>query len=183
VLNGGDEYPGPRPGMVVHAVGGRYLAMQTVGAPDLFPRLATLLGSPDIRDDVRFATPDGRRAHWPELRARITGWLDTFKTADDAVAALSAARIPCAPVLSPQEVIAHPHLHERRAFTDVAHPARGHVRISAVPFHVDGGALAPAAPAPYRVGEHTRAVLSEVAGYTDARVSDLLAQGVVAEAT
>ena len=183
VLNGGDEYPGPRPGMVVHAVGGRYLAMQTVGAPDLFRRLAALLGPPDIRDDVRFATPDGRRAHWPELRAPITGWLDTFKTADDAVATLSTARIPCAPVLSPQEVIAHPHLHERRAFTDVAHPAQGHVRISAVPFHVDGGALAPAAPAPYRVGEHTRAVLSEVAGYTDARVSDLLAQGVVAEAT
>jgi CoA:oxalate CoA-transferase len=183
VLNGGAEYPGPRPGMVVHAIGSRYLAMQTVGAPDLFPRLATLLGPPDIRTDARFATPDARRAHWPELRARITGWLDTFKTTDDAVAVLSAARIPCAPVLSPHEVISDPHLHARGAFTEVTHPARGHVRINAVPFHVDGHALVPAGPAPYRVGEDTREVLSEVAGYTDARVRELLAHGVVAEAT
>jgi len=183
VLNGGAEYPGPRPGMVVHAIGGRYVAMQTVGAPDLFPRLAALLGPPDIRDDARFATPDARRAHWAALRARITGWLDTFKTADDAVAALSAGRIPCAPVLSPQEVIADPHLHARGAFTEVAHPARGRVRITALPFHVDGHALVPAGPAPYRVGEHTRAVLAEVAGYTDVHVRDLLSQGVVAEPT
>jgi crotonobetainyl-CoA:carnitine CoA-transferase CaiB-like acyl-CoA transferase len=183
VLNGGAAYPGPRPGMVVHAVGGRYLAMQSVGAPDLFPRLAALLGAPDIRDDPRFATPDARRAHWPELRARITAWLDTFKTVDDAVAALSAGRIPCAPVRSPEEVIADPHLHARGAFTEVPHPARGSVRISAVPFHVDGRGLAPAGPAPYRVGEHTRAVLAEVAGYADARVDELLAVGVIAEAS
>ncbi|MEX2148517.1 MAG: CoA transferase [Candidatus Rokuibacteriota bacterium] len=182
VLNGGAEYPGPRPGMVVHAVGGRYLALQTVGAPDLFPRLAALLGPPDIRHDARFTTPDARRAHWPLLRARITGWLDTFKTVEDAVTALSAGRIPCAPVRSPEEVIADPHLQARGAFTDVAHPARGRVRISAVPFHVDGHGLVPAGPPPYRVGEHTRAVLAEVAGYDGARVDELLALGVVAEA-
>jgi CoA:oxalate CoA-transferase len=183
VLNGGAAYPGPRPGMVVHAVGSRYLALQSVGAPDLFPRLAALLGSPDIRDDPRFTTPDARRAHWPELRARITAWLDTFKTVEDAVAALSAGRIPCAPVRSPEEVIADPHLHARGAFTEVTHPARGSVRISAVPFHVDGRGLVPAGPAPYRVGEHTRAVLGEVAGYADARVDELLALRVIAEAS
>jgi hypothetical protein len=33
------------------------------------------------------------------------------------------------------------------------------------------------------VGEHTRAVLAEVAGYADTRVDDLLARGVIAEAS
>jgi crotonobetainyl-CoA:carnitine CoA-transferase CaiB-like acyl-CoA transferase len=183
VLNGGAEYPGPRPGMVVHEVGGRYLALQTVGAPDLFPRLAGLLGPPDIRDDPRFGTPDARRAHWPELRARITGWLDSFKSVEDAVVALAAGRIPCAPVRSPAEVIADPHLHARGAFADVDHPGRGHVRINAVPFHVDGGGLRPAGPAPYRVGEHTRAVLAEVAGYTDTHMDELRGLGVIADAS
>jgi len=86
-------------------------------------------------------------------------------------------------VRSPEEVIADPHLHARGAFTEVTHPARGSVRINAVPFHVDGRGLVPAGPAPYRVGEHTRAVLGEVAGYADARVEELLALGVIAEAS
>jgi crotonobetainyl-CoA:carnitine CoA-transferase CaiB-like acyl-CoA transferase len=183
VLNGGAEYPGPRPGMVVHEVGGRYLALQTVGAPDLFARLAALLGAPDIRDDARFATPEARREHWPQLRGRITAWLDTFKSVDDAVVVLSAGRIPCAPVRSPAEVIADPHLNARGAFAEVAHPARGHVRISAVPVHVDGAGVPPAGPAPYRVGEHTRGVLTEVARYTATQVDELLALGVIAEAS
>src|SRR6266481_9055743 len=36
VLNGGAEYPGPRPGMIVHPIADRYVAVQTVGAPQLW---------------------------------------------------------------------------------------------------------------------------------------------------
>ena len=35
-------------------------------------------------------------------------------------------------VLSPAEVIAHPHLTERQAFPEIEHPGRGKVRITAV---------------------------------------------------
>ena len=50
---------------------------------------------------------------------------------------LTAARVPAAPVLSPAEVVAHPHLEERQAFPEIEHPGRGKVRITAVPFQVD----------------------------------------------
>ena len=179
VLNGGASLAGPRAGMIVHAVRGRYLALQTVGAVQLWPRLLEVMRRPDLAADPRFATPLARREHWTELRAVIVAWLDGFASAEAALDALTAARIPCAPVLSPEEVVSHPHSIERRAFATVPHPARGEVRITSVPFHLDGAAIAPAGPAPYRVGEHTRTVLRDVLGYSEERVDQLQKAGAI----
>ena len=173
MLNAGNEYPGPRPGMIVHGIGGRHVAMQTVGAPQLWSRMVVMMGRPELENDPRFATPAGRRENWVELQPIICGFLDRFKTVEEAVAALTAARVPAATVLSPAEVVAHPHLAERRAFPLIDHPGRGAVRITAVPFHVDHGPVAPRGPAPYRVGEHTRAVLGDVLGYSKERIEEL----------
>ena len=125
------------------------------------------------------ATPRARRDRWPEIRELVGGWLSTFSTVEDAVEALTAARVPSAPVLSPPEVIEHPHLRARDFFAAVPHPGRGSVRVTATPFHVDGRPPGPAGPAPYRVGEHTRAVLAELAGYAAPRIDALVAEGVV----
>ena len=179
VLNGGDALTGPRAGMVVHRIGDRRLAMQTVGARELWPRLVAALGRPELAGDPRFATPLARREHWPELRPYIVEWLDRFESVEAALDALSAARIPCAPVLEPTEVIAHPHLAARGAFPAVAHPARGAVRVTATPFHVDGSPVGPSAAAPYRPGEHTQAVLQEALGYPAARVEELSRLGAI----
>jgi len=179
VLNGGPEYLGPRPGMVIHAIDGRSFAMQTVGAPQLWPRLLETMNRPELARDPRFATPLARREHWAELREIIVAWLETFPTADAAIAGLASARLPAAPVLSPREVIAHPHLAEREFFPDVPHPARGRVGVTGIPFQVDGGRPRPAAGAPYRVGEDTRLVLTEVLGYDNARVESLRKAGAI----
>jgi len=71
ILNAGPEYPGPRPGMIVHGLGGRHVAMQTVGAPQLWARLVAMMDRPDLASDARFATPAGRREHWAELHPII----------------------------------------------------------------------------------------------------------------
>jgi crotonobetainyl-CoA:carnitine CoA-transferase CaiB-like acyl-CoA transferase len=180
VLNGGAVYPGPRAGMVAHTLAGQDFVMQTVGAAQLWPRLLAAMKRPDLADDPRFATPLLRRQHWPALRPIIAEWLDGFGTRDRALAALRAARLPAAPVLAPPEVAAHPHLEARRAFPEVPHPTRGKVRVTATPFHVDGQPLSPAGPAPYRIGEHTRAVLRELLGYPDARIEELARAGTIA---
>jgi crotonobetainyl-CoA:carnitine CoA-transferase CaiB-like acyl-CoA transferase len=93
---------------------------------------------------------------------------------------LIRARVPCAPVLTPAEVVALPHLAEREFFPTVPHAGRGEVRIPRSPFQLDGQPVTPHAGAPYRVGEHTRRVLEEFLGYDRARVDGLLAQGAVA---
>ena len=179
VLNGGAAYPGPRPGMIVHRIGERYLAVQTVGAPELWARLTRTMGRAELATDARFATPAARREHWGELRRIVTGWLDGFAAVDDAIATLRAARVPCAPVLAPAEVAEHPHMAARHAFPAVPHPTRGEVRITATPYHVDHAPVSPAGAAPYRVGEHTHAVLRDVLGYSDERIDELTRQGVI----
>src|SRR5215831_10848731 len=179
MLNAGAEYPGPRPGMIVHGVGGRHVAMQTVGAPQLWPRLVAMMNRPDLETDPRFATPAGRREHWGELAPIICKWLDRFATVEDAVKTLTAARVPASVVLSPAEVVAHPHLKERQAFPEIDHPGRGTVRITAVPFHVDSRPVKPQGGAPYRVGEHTRAVLGEILGYSRERIEELARLGTI----
>jgi crotonobetainyl-CoA:carnitine CoA-transferase CaiB-like acyl-CoA transferase len=83
------------------------------------------------------------------------------------------------PVLSPEEVAAHPHLAARGAFPSVPHASRGSVRVTATPFQVDGQPTVPRGPAPYRVGEHTRQVLAEVLGYTPERIGELEKLGAV----
>jgi crotonobetainyl-CoA:carnitine CoA-transferase CaiB-like acyl-CoA transferase len=180
VLNSGPPYPGARSGMLVQRVGEDWVALQVVGVLDLWPRLLALLGRPDLADDPRFATPQARRDHWPDLRPIIAAWLGRFTSADEALAALGAARIPCARVLWPAEVVAAPHLAERAAFPSVAHPTHGPVRVTASPFHVDGEPVAPAGPAPYRPGEDTRAVLDQVLGYPADRIAELARTGAVA---
>ena len=180
MLNAGPEYPGPRPGMIVHGVGGRHVAMQTVGAPQLWPRLVAMMNRPDLAADPRFVTPAARRENWAVLHPIICGWLDGFKTVAEAVTTLTAARVPASAVLSPAEVMAHPHLAERQAFPEIEHPGRGKVRITAVPFHVDSRPVRPRGGAPYRVGEHTRAVLGDVLGYSKQRVEALLRLGTIA---
>jgi crotonobetainyl-CoA:carnitine CoA-transferase CaiB-like acyl-CoA transferase len=180
VLNGGPEHPAPRIGMIVTEINGRHVAVQTGGAAEILPRLASLMGHPELLEDPRFSTPAARRDHWHELRDVIEGWLKRFATVDEAVEALSGARVPCAPVLSPDEVIALPHLRERQFFSAVPHPGRGQVRITRSPYQLDGQPVVPQGGAPYRVGEHTRAVLAEVLGYDARRIEALLASGVAA---
>jgi CoA:oxalate CoA-transferase len=181
-LNGGEISPGPRVGMIIGEIKGRHVVTQYVGGPQLWARLCGVMKRPDIENDPRFATPVLRRQHWTELRALLTEWLSTsFASAEEALSTLNAARLPAAPVLSPREVIAHPHMEARQAFPEIPHRGRGSVRVTATPFHVDGEPLRPAGPAPWRIGEHTREVLTKVLGYPPERIEALRAAGAIAE--
>ena len=180
-LNGAAVERQPRIGMVVHPIGNGYVAMQTAGAPHLWSRLVALIGRPELASDARFATPVARRANWRDLLEILREWLDGFESVDQAVAVLSAGRVPCVPMLSPEELIDHPHMAARAAFPEVAHPTHGRVRVTAPPFHIDGRPVEPAGPAPYLVGEHTRQVLIDLLGYTEERVTELTQAGAVAD--
>lgn len=180
LLNGGSVPRQPRVGMLVHPVGGRHVAMQIGGAVAMWPRMCELMKRPDLLTDPRFATPAARRDHWPQLKEILGEWLARFEGVDQAVEALAAARIPAVPMLEPEEIVVHPHLAARGAFPTVPHPVSGQARVTAAPFQLDGHAVTPAGPAPYRIGQHTREVLDGFLGYPPDRVDALIAQGVVA---
>jgi crotonobetainyl-CoA:carnitine CoA-transferase CaiB-like acyl-CoA transferase len=181
LLNGGSIERQPRVGMVVHAIGERHVAMQTGGAPHMWPRLVALIGRPALLTDERFATAIARRTHWSALQEVLREWLSTFESVDAAVAALAAARIPSVPMLTAEEVVAHPHLAARQAFATLPHPEREDIRVTAPPFHLDGQALRPAGPPPYEIGQHTRSILADFLGYDSDRIDALQANGVVVQ--
>jgi crotonobetainyl-CoA:carnitine CoA-transferase CaiB-like acyl-CoA transferase len=180
VLNGGDEHGNPRPGLLVYEIGGRYLALQSVGAPRLWSRLLGVMGRQDLANDPRFASSDLRRRNGRQLRQIIGEWVASrFSSVDEALTALADARIPCAPVLRPHELIAESHLAVRAFFPSVPHPVRGSVRVTASPYHIDGEAVPPRGPAAYRIGEHTRAVLGHLLGYDADRIQELSSAGII----
>ncbi len=179
LLNGGAVERRSRVGMMVQAYGGRHIALQTVGAPKLWLKLVELIGKPELATDPRFATTAARRQNWEALQQVYREWLGRYQTADEAVAALSGARIPVVPMLSPEEVVEHPQLLSREAFPEVDHPGRGRIRVTATPFFVDGRPTHPRGPAPHRIGADTRAVLSGMLGYTGDRIESLRKLGVV----
>ncbi len=178
LLNGGTALRQPRIGMVLHPIAGRYVAVQSAGAPHLWSRLVALIGRPELETDARFATPMARRTNWPALLQILRDWLDGFDSVDQAVATLARGRIPAVPMLAPEELVQHPQMAARAAFPEIEHPARGRVRVTALPFHVDGAPVPPGGPAPYRVGQHTRQVLSDL-GYSAERIAALQALRVV----
>ena len=179
LLNGGLVERQPRIGMMVHAIGGRHVALQTAGAPHLWSRLVALVGKPDLATDPRFSTPHARRENWGALQQVYRDWLNSYQSADEAIAALSAARVPVVPMLSPEEVVEHPQLVSREAFPEVSHPGCGSIRVTATPFFVDGKPTHPRGSAPYRIGEHTQDVLTNVVGYSGDRIEALRALGVI----
>lgn len=181
LLNGGIAERRPRPGMLVEAVGDHHLALQLGGTPQVWARMATLMGRPELIDDPRFATAPARRLNWEALRQLIADWMNRMGDVDAAVAELAKVRVPHAPMMTPEEIVAHPHLAQRQAFPSMPHPAGGTVRITSSPFHLDAAPVAPAGPPPHLIGEHTRDVLTAFLGYSSERVDALFAQGIVAE--
>ena len=179
-LNGGEFTKSPRPGMIIHAIKGRQLAVQFIGGGTTWDRLLAAMGKESAARDEKFARPQGRRDHWAELRAVNCDWLDGFESMEAAMTALTAAKVPHAPVAAIEEVLEHPHMQEREAFTTIPHPARGTVQVTSSPYHVDGKAVHARGAAPYRVGEDTRAVLRKTLGYAPEKIESLLRAGVVA---
>lgn len=180
LLNGGGVLRQPRSGMVVQPIGERHIAMQIGGAPAMWPKLAALMGRPELEQDPRFATPLARRENWDALLAEIGAWLQSLGSVDAALKKLSAARIPAVPMMMPEEVVEHPHLQSRGAFPTVPHPVAGQARVTATPFQIDGRPTVPAGAPPWRIGEHTAEVLAELPGYTAERIAALQAAGIVA---
>ena len=180
LLNGSPAERRPRIGMVVQAIGERHVALQVGGASNMWSRMVAAMNRPDLANDQRFTTSTARRANWAALLELIDAWLKDFASVDEAVAVLGGARVPSVPMMLPEEIIAHPHMAYRQAFPTLSHPARPEgVRITAPPFHVDGQATTAPATAPWRIGEHTMEVLKDVLGYSEERIEQLRAQGVV----
>jgi formyl-CoA transferase len=112
-----------------------------------------------------------------EIDRLVEGWTRARRTAD-AVAALTRAHVPCAPVRTAREIVDDPHLRARGLWVDVDHPRRGRVRVPTSPIRLHGSAAATVdRPAPL-LGQDTDRVLTELLGLAPETLQALRAAGV-----
>ncbi len=95
----------------------------------------------------------------------VERWLQTFPDVDSAIARLEAHDVPCAPVLSVEETITHPHLVERGTVRTIRDPIAGEFAIPGMPVKSSAYPADLAYVAP-RLGEHNREVLRDILGKT-----------------
>ena len=143
-----------------------------------FPALCAVIGAPQAADDPRFATDASRTAHEPELKALIEAWSGARPTAG-VVAALRAAAIPTAPILTLAEALASDHAAARGLVADLPHHKLGTAPVVGQPVLFDGAKPLAATGAP-ALGSGTRAVLGRL-GLTEDQIGGLLAAGIITE--
>ncbi|HEY7842168.1 MAG TPA: CoA transferase [Bradyrhizobium sp.] len=153
-----------------------WMLCQVTGQP-LFVRWARLMGEDNWLKDARFSDDLRRGDNGPTISERMARWC-AERTTQEAVDTLGAAKIPAAPVLSPQQALDHPHIRATGFLKDVDYPglpsaapvARAAVRLSQTPGEI--------AARPPKLGEHTDLVLTDI-GYDAAEIAALREKGVV----
>jgi crotonobetainyl-CoA:carnitine CoA-transferase CaiB-like acyl-CoA transferase len=132
--------------------------------------LAGAVEHPEWLEDKRFKTPALRQQN---IEARLQLTQDALSTRPTAewLERLTQASVPCAPVLTRNQVIRHPHVQEMEIVVETGHPTAGRLRQSrpAARFSRTPAGIRHGAP---RLGEHTEEILREI-GYSAAEVAAL----------
>jgi crotonobetainyl-CoA:carnitine CoA-transferase CaiB-like acyl-CoA transferase len=138
--------------------------------------LARAAERPEWLEDERFKTSALRQKNI-DARLELTQEALLARPATEWLERLTAVGVPCAPVLTRNEVIRHPHVRELGIVVETEHPAAGRLRQAraAARFSRTPAEIRRGAPA---LGEHTREILGEL-GYSAAEITALRADGVI----
>ena len=146
----------------------------------LWARLCAAMGRLDLTSDPRFATVPDRTENAAEVYRIVEQWFAST-TEDEALRRLEENRVPAAPVLSVEETMNHPHMRQRRTIRKISDRILGELQIpgSAYRFSEFPDDLDLEAPL---LGEHNTEVLRDYLGYSEDRVAELEAEGVLQRA-
>ena len=165
----GSQHPVGSPSGVFECPGGYIMLLVQ---PHEFSRLANAMGRPELATDERFTTNGRRVRNNAALKEIIETWFKTFPDRDSIVAHLDKFRVPCGPLHSLEEAMAHPHLRERKTVRRVNDPGFGEfdipgfpVKFSDYPDRVDLKAS--------RLGEDNEAILREMLALSEAEIAEL----------
>ena len=138
------------------------------------------MGRPDLETDERFRSMTGRQKNRDELNDLIEDWLGSLPTDEAALILLEAERVPCAPVLPPDQAIGHPYFETRGMVREVEDPIIGTLKIPGNPLRMSAQPEVLTLTAPL-LGQHNGEVLHEL-GYSDEQIAALTAAGTLRSA-
>ena len=174
----GNRHPRIAPHNAYQAAGGAWVVI-SADTDEAWRALATYTGHPEWLTDRRFATMEGRKAHEAELDTALAAWCASLQPAA-IVEPLAAKGVCAAPVWDTTTVRDDPHLRTRGFFVAVNHPEAGANLQAGIPWQLSRTPAAVNRPAPM-MGEHSRAVLAEFLGVSDAEYEELVALGVTGD--
>jgi hypothetical protein len=125
----------------------------------LWTALCGVLERPDLLADARFATNTDRMRNREALVAEIEPTLAT-RPADDWIAALLAAGVPAAPILTYAEALVSEQAQARNMVMEMEHPVEGTIRQLGFPVKMHGTPQQLRRPPPL-LGQHTEEIMRE----------------------
>jgi crotonobetainyl-CoA:carnitine CoA-transferase CaiB-like acyl-CoA transferase len=139
--------------------------------------LCRALERPEWLDDERFTTPAGR-VRYADARLELMAEVLVHRGSADWLARLDAAQVPCAPVLSREELFTDPQIAANHLIVESTHPQAGVMRQPrpAARFSETPSSLRSFAPT---LGEHTDQVLMELSIPSN-EIATLRESGIVA---
>jgi crotonobetainyl-CoA:carnitine CoA-transferase CaiB-like acyl-CoA transferase len=139
--------------------------------------LCRALERPEWLADERFKTPAGR-VKYADARLELAAEVLKHRTSADWIARLDANQVPCAPILTREELLADPQVTANHLIVEGTHPHAGAMRQPrpAARFAETPSELRSFAP---MLGEHTDLVLKDV-GLTAQEIKGLRDSKVVA---
>jgi crotonobetainyl-CoA:carnitine CoA-transferase CaiB-like acyl-CoA transferase len=173
----GNKHPTITPYQPFRAGDGRWFIV-AAGSERLWQRFCQVTGAEDtLMRHPLYATNPLRNQN----RASLLPILDEIiaqRPADEWLALMNEAEIPCGPIYAIEEALNDPHVQARRLIVQLEHPTAGLIRSLAFPTSFSDTPVSYRLPPP-RLGEHTEAVLAEL-GYDAEAIAQLRAEGVVA---
>jgi crotonobetainyl-CoA:carnitine CoA-transferase CaiB-like acyl-CoA transferase len=144
--------------------------------------VAAVVGRPDLADDERLATGEGRLRHRSAVVEQVSSWTGD-RSPQQVAAALQAAGVPAGQMNRPPDVLEDPQLRERMLFSDMHHPLFDHplpAETGPAPFrHIP---VAPQRPAPLP-GQHTREICQKILGLSSEETEQLITARVLFAST
>jgi CoA:oxalate CoA-transferase len=172
----GSLHPDGGPTGVFRCKDNHFIAIMVM--PHQWPQMVEVMNMPALAADDRFATPRARRDNNEAMKQIIEEWLQRFPSRDAAIAALEAGRIPCAPVLTLHEAMAHSHLRARQTVRRVKDRFIGEFDIPGIPARFSQWPSKTPETAAL-LGEHNEQVLRELLSLPDSEISALYAENVL----
>ena len=134
------------------------------------------MGRPEWAEDPRFRSAAGLVKH-ADARLELMAEVLRERTTAEWLERLDAAGVPCAPVLSREEMLEHPQVRENALIEESEAPSTGRMRQPRPAERMEGtpSSLRRAAPL---LGEHGESVLAET-GLGAEEIASLRASGVL----
>jgi crotonobetainyl-CoA:carnitine CoA-transferase CaiB-like acyl-CoA transferase len=139
--------------------------------------LCSAIGQPQLADDRRFNSFGARYESRAELD-RIIGEWTRLRTPDETERVLQASGVPAHTVQTTFDAHGDPQLHHREHFVRVNHPIAGETFIENSRFKLSRTPAVVNRSGP-ALGHDSQYVFEKILGYSESRISELVAGGVL----